>query len=59
MDQTALNAELNKTRTADDIPMERFGNDYEVADLAVFLASDEANFMNGAIIPIDGGYTIQ
>lgn len=57
--QTPITEELNKTRTADSIPMKRFGNDYEVADLAVFLASDEANFMNGAIIPIDGGFTIQ
>jgi NAD(P)-dependent dehydrogenase (short-subunit alcohol dehydrogenase family) len=27
----------------------------EVADLAVYLASDESAFMNGAALPIDGG----
>jgi NAD(P)-dependent dehydrogenase (short-subunit alcohol dehydrogenase family) len=29
----------------------------EVAQLALFLASDEAKHVNGAIIPIDGGWT--
>ncbi|WP_083497060.1 SDR family oxidoreductase [Brevibacillus choshinensis] len=36
----------------------RFGEVQEVAELAVFLASDQATFMNGAAMPIDGGYTI-
>ncbi|MFQ3904838.1 SDR family oxidoreductase [Staphylococcus sp. Mo2-7] len=31
----------------------------EVADLTVFLGSDEAKFMNGVVVPIDGGFTIQ
>lgn len=43
----------------DNVPMRRFGKPEEVAQLAVFLSSDEADFMDGAIIPIDGGYTIQ
>ncbi len=43
----------------DNVPMRRFGQPDEVADLCVFLSSDQAMFMNGAIIPIDGGYTIQ
>jgi NAD(P)-dependent dehydrogenase (short-subunit alcohol dehydrogenase family) len=29
----------------------------EIAQLALFLASDEAKHVNGAIIPIDGGWT--
>ncbi|MGO4856922.1 SDR family NAD(P)-dependent oxidoreductase [Arthrobacter sp. 2MCAF14] len=43
----------------DAIPLRRFGESAEVADLAVFLASDEAKFMQGAMVPIDGGFTIQ
>lgn len=43
----------------DPVPMRRFGQPNEVAELAVFLASEEAQFMNGAIIPIDGGFTLQ
>jgi NAD(P)-dependent dehydrogenase (short-subunit alcohol dehydrogenase family) len=30
----------------------------EIADLALFLASDEARHVNGAVIPIDGGWTV-
>lgn len=39
------------------IPMERFGKPEEVANLALFLASDEAPYINGVAIPIDGGMT--
>jgi NAD(P)-dependent dehydrogenase (short-subunit alcohol dehydrogenase family) len=38
-----------------EIPMGRFGRVEEVAALAAFLASDEATFLTGATIPIDGG----
>jgi 3-oxoacyl-[acyl-carrier protein] reductase len=38
-----------------DIPLHRFGRPEDVASLAVFLASDEAAFITGAAIPIDGG----
>lgn len=43
----------------DPIPVRRLGEAREVAELCLFLASDEAQFVNGAIIPIDGGFTIQ
>jgi NAD(P)-dependent dehydrogenase (short-subunit alcohol dehydrogenase family) len=39
------------------IPMGRVGLPEEVANLALFLASDDAPFINGAAIPIDGGWT--
>lgn len=55
---TPMTEEMLKTRPTDKIPLGRFGQAHEVAELAVFLASDESKFMNGAMIPIDGGYTI-
>jgi 2-keto-3-deoxy-L-fuconate dehydrogenase len=38
-------------------PIGRLGRPGEVADLAVYLASEESGFMNGAALPIDGGWT--
>ncbi len=35
----------------------RIGQPEEVINLVLFLASDEASFMNGAVITVDGGYT--
>jgi NAD(P)-dependent dehydrogenase (short-subunit alcohol dehydrogenase family) len=37
--------------------MERLGSPDEIAPGAVFLASDEASFMTGTDLLIDGGYT--
>jgi NAD(P)-dependent dehydrogenase (short-subunit alcohol dehydrogenase family) len=40
-------------------PMGRIGEPSEVAAAIVFLASDEASFITGAILPVDGGYLAQ
>jgi NAD(P)-dependent dehydrogenase (short-subunit alcohol dehydrogenase family) len=39
------------------IPMRRFGTNEEVANLALFLASDESTYCTGGIHMIDGGFT--
>ncbi|MEO6050856.1 MAG: SDR family NAD(P)-dependent oxidoreductase [Pyrinomonadaceae bacterium] len=39
------------------IPMKRYGTNEEVANLALFLASDEASYCTGSIHMIDGGFT--
>ena len=38
-------------------PIGRIGNPDEVAELVYFLTTKKASFMNGAIVPFDGGYT--
>ena len=38
-------------------PMHRIGEDFEVAAIITFLVSDDARFITGAAIPVDGGYT--
>ena len=37
-------------------PMGRLGDPIEVARAALFLVSDEASFVTGAALPVDGGY---
>src|SRR5215469_16489684 len=39
------------------IPLGRFGKPADVADLAVFLASEESSWLTGGAIPLDGGLT--
>ena len=39
----------------DFVPMKRCGRPEEVADVLLFLASDDASYVTGALIPIDGG----
>lgn len=39
-------------------PIRRWGKPEDVAALAAFLASDDASYLNGVIIPCDGGITI-
>ncbi len=51
MDQAALDVVYRAT------PMGRMAESSEVADLALFLASDESSFITGSSILIDGGYT--
>ncbi|MCR5807438.1 MAG: SDR family oxidoreductase [Oscillospiraceae bacterium] len=39
------------------VPLARYGNEGELNAGAIFLASDEASYVTGVILPIDGGYT--
>ena len=61
---TSLTADLranDETRrlTLDRTPMGRYGQPEEVANAALFLASDESSFITGAPLIVDGGYTAQ
>lgn len=40
-------------------PVGRFGQPEDIAQAAVFLASDESGWITGAAFPVDGGYTAQ
>lgn len=39
------------------VPLGRYGNEGELNAAAIFLASDEASYVTGVILPVDGGYT--
>lgn len=48
----AIREQLRRT-----IPVQRWGQPSEIAAVIAFLASPEASFVNGAIVPVDGGVT--
>ena len=47
----------NKAALAGEVPLGRLGLPEEVADGIVFMASDEARFITGHILNVDGGHT--
>ncbi len=51
--------ELGLARTLVKYPLGRLGSPEDIANVALFLASDEAAFMTGAVITPDGGMTAQ
>jgi NAD(P)-dependent dehydrogenase (short-subunit alcohol dehydrogenase family) len=44
---------------AESVPLGRFGEAEDVAALACFLLSDDASYVTGATVPVDGGVTAQ
>ena len=46
-----------KDAMANQLPVGRLGKDTEIANLICYLLSDDASFITGAIVPIDGGFT--
>lgn len=40
-----------------EVPLGRLASDLDVANAALYLASDEASFLNGVSLPVDGGLT--
>ena len=45
----------NKAALVTHVPMDRLGLSEEVADAIVFIASDEASFITGHVLNVDGG----
>lgn len=43
---------------ADKVPMKRFADPSEIANVYAFLASDEASYINGAALEVTGGLTL-
>ena len=52
-----LETEEYKKFADNHVPMKRYGKEGELDAGAIFLASDEASYVTGAILTIDGGYT--
>ena len=54
-DMTTFLNDEEKVEVSKNIPMKRFGTVQDVAKCIVFLASDEANYITGQTISVDGG----
>ncbi len=52
-----LNTESFQEFAKVHVPMGRYGSDGELNAAIIFLASDEASYVTGVILPVDGGYT--
>jgi NAD(P)-dependent dehydrogenase (short-subunit alcohol dehydrogenase family) len=39
------------------IPLKRYATNEEIANLALFLSSEESSYITGCVYPIDGGMT--
>ena len=48
--------EKSRLAVARSVPMQRMGTPDDVAQVCLFLASDAARYVSGAIIPADGGW---
>jgi NAD(P)-dependent dehydrogenase (short-subunit alcohol dehydrogenase family) len=55
--QTMFKDPERKAERLGEVPLGRLASTTDVANTLVFLACDEASFINGAAIPVDGGVT--
>ena len=46
------------TAMAEEVPLRRLGQPEEIANVYAFLASDEASYINGAVIEVSGGMSV-
>lgn len=52
-----LDSEFFQNNAKTMIPQERYGNEGELDTAAIFLSSPASSYVNGVILPVDGGYT--
>ena len=52
-----LDSEFFQNYARTMIPMARYGKEGELDTAAIFFASKESSYVNGVILPVDGGYT--
>lgn len=52
-----LNSEFFQNYAKTMIPEARYGNEGELDTAAIFLSSPASSYVNGVILPVDGGYT--
>ena len=56
-DMTSTIEDWRRREIAARIPMGRFAQPAEIADVIAFLLSDDARYVTGTVIPVDGGFS--
>jgi 3-oxoacyl-[acyl-carrier protein] reductase len=54
-DMTSSLDEKRRREIAESVPLGRFCSAQEIADVVAFIASPQASYITGAVIPVDGG----
>jgi 3-oxoacyl-[acyl-carrier protein] reductase len=54
-DMTAELTDERKSEIVSNVPLGRYASPQEIADVVAFIASEEAAYITGAVIPVDGG----
>jgi len=54
-DMTAYLDDNAKTKLIEDIPLKRLGSAQDISDLVIFLSSEDASYITGQTISVDGG----
>jgi len=57
-DMTDELTEAQRNQTLDQIPLKRFGQTDDIASLVSFIASDNARYITGQTLAVDGGMTM-
>jgi NAD(P)-dependent dehydrogenase (short-subunit alcohol dehydrogenase family) len=53
-----LASDAARARMAQRVPLGRLGRIQDIAAMALFLGSDEASYITGALLPVDGGISL-
>jgi len=56
-ERRGISLEAAKEEHVESLPLRRVGDPQEFAEAVVFLSSDAASYITGAVLPIDGGWT--
>jgi len=52
-------SDVARKRISSSIPLGRYGKPEEIASAAAFLLSQDASFMTGVLMPVDGGQSLE
>jgi glucose 1-dehydrogenase len=58
MNKELLENQQEREKKEQQIPLHRIGSPEEIAKVALFLASDDASYISGTTIYVDGGLTL-